>query len=175
MWDNQCIERAKNNYISQANSKQPIRFGLKIRASSFTSLWDSISYQVSKRPDARSIADSMEMLITQSAGGIREMSLCDDMILWCSMQLPLLADWKTLANRLGVQSAIPIVRDVVEASEKVSVILESWKMKYGPEATVLRLVGGIQLMDLQEVVDEFYKEFQVPRKVKVKKQKKVRC
>ena len=103
---------------------------------------------------------------------IRQMSLCDDMILWCSMQLPLLADWKTLAMRLGVQSAIPIVRDVVEASDKVSVILESWKMKYGSDATVLRLVGGIQMMDLQEVVDAFYREFQIPRKVKAKKQKK---
>ena len=71
MWDNQCIEKAKSNYICKADSREPIRFGLKIRASSFTSLWESISYQVTKRPDARSIADSMEMLITQSAGGIR--------------------------------------------------------------------------------------------------------
>ena len=42
------------------------------------------------------------------------------MILWCSLQLPLLADWKNLARRLGVQSVIPIVRDVIESSEKVS-------------------------------------------------------
>ena len=48
------------------------------------------------------------------------MELCDDMILWCSLQLPLLADWKNLARRLGVQSVIPIVRDVIESSEKVS-------------------------------------------------------
>ena len=62
-------------------------------------------------------------------------------------------------------------RDVIESSEKVSVILESWKLKYGDEATVVRLVSGIQMMDLQEVVDEFYREFQIPRKVKAKKQK----
>ena len=52
------------------------------------------------------------------------MELCDDMILWCSLQLPLLADWKNLARRLGVQSVIPIVRDVIESSEKVSTALE---------------------------------------------------
>ena len=52
------------------------------------------------------------------------MELCDDMILWCSLQLPLLADWKNLARRLGVQSVIPIVRDVIESSEKVSRALE---------------------------------------------------
>ena len=46
------------------------------------------------------------------------------MILWCSLQLPLLADWKNLARRLGVQSVIPIVRDVIESSEKVSRALE---------------------------------------------------
>ena len=51
------------------------------------------------------------------------MELCDDMILWCSLQLPLLADWKNLARRLGVQSVIPIVRDVIESSEKVSTAL----------------------------------------------------
>ena len=52
------------------------------------------------------------------------MELCDDMILWCSLQLPLLADWKNLARRLGVQSVIPIVRDVIESSEKVSRTLD---------------------------------------------------
>ena len=66
---------------------------------------------------------------------------------------------------------ISFFRDVIESSEKVSVILESWKLKYGDEATVVRLVSGIQMMDLQEVVDEFYREFQIPRKVKAKKQK----
>ena len=114
----------------------------------------------------------MDMLITQSSAGIRTMTLCDDMILWCSMQLPLLAAWQNLAMKLQVQSVIPIVRDVVESNEKVSVILESWKMKYGPEATVVRLVGGIQAMEMQAVVDEFYREFQIPRAVKAKKQKK---
>ena len=54
---------------------------------------------------------------------------------------------------------------------QVSCILESWKLKYGSEATVVRLVSGIQMMELQEVVDEFYKEFQIPRKVKAKKLK----
>ena len=172
MWDNQCIEKSKSNYINKAaNSKEPIRFGLKIRASSFTFLWDSLSYQPDRRPDAGRIGECVEMLITQASQGIREMELCDDMILWCSMQLPLLADWKSLARRLGVQSAIPIVRDVVESSEKVSVILESWKLKFGSEATVVRLVSGIQMMDLQEVVDEFYREFQIPRKVKAKRLK----
>ena len=173
MWDNQCIEKSKSNYISKANNKEPIRFGLKIRASSFTFLWDALSYQLDRRPDAARIGEGMEMLITQAGQGIREMELCDDMILWCSMQLPLLADWKNLARRLGVQSAIPIVRDVVESSEKVSVILESWKLKYGSDATVVRLVSGIQMMDLQEVVDEFYREFQIPRKVKAKRQKTI--
>ena len=172
MWDNQCIERAKSNYVSKPESKDPIRFGLKLRWSSFEFLWDALSYQVSKRPDAKKIAESMDMLITQSSEGIRTMTLCDDMILWCSMQIPLLAAWPNLAMKLQVQSVIPIVRDVVEPGEKVSVILESWKMKYGPEATVVRLVGGIQAMEMQAVVDEFYREFQIPRAVKAKKQKK---
>ena len=172
MWDNQSIEKSKSSYINNANNKEQIRFGLKIRWSSFTFLWDALSYQVDRRPDAEKICECCEMLITQSHGGIREMELCDDMILWCSLQLPLLADWKNFARRLGVQSVIPIVRDVIESSEKVSVILESWKLKYGPEATVVRLVSGIQMMDLQEVVDEFYREFQIPRKIKGKKQKK---
>ena len=172
MWDNATIEKSKSNYINKANNKEPIRFGLKIRWSSFTFLWDALSYQMEKRPDAGKIGECCEMLITQSSMGIREMELCDDMILWCSLQLPLLADWKNLARRLGVPSVIPIVRDVIESSEKVSVILESWKLKYGSDATVIGLVGGIQMMDLQEVVDEFYREFQIPRKVKNKKQKK---
>ena len=30
---------------------------------------------------------------------------------------------------------------------------------------------SLQMMELQEVVDEFYKEFQIPRKVKAKKLK----
>ena len=168
MWDNQGIERGKSNYVNKANDKEPVRFGLKIRWSSFTFLWDSLSYQVDKRPSAGRIGECCEMLITQSSQGIREMELCDDMILWCSLQLPLLADWKNFARRLGVQSVIPIVRDVIESSEKVSCILESWRLKYGSEASVVRLVGGIQMMDLQEVVDEFYREFQIPRKVKKK-------
>lgn len=171
MWDNQTIEKSKSNYINKAGNKEPIRFGLKIRWSSFTFLWDALSYQIERRPGADKICECCEMLITQSCMGIREMELCDDMILWCSLQLPLLADWKNFARRLGVQSVIPIVRDVIESSEKVSVILESWKLKYGDEATVVRLVSGIQMMDLQEVVDEFYREFQIPRKVKAKKQK----
>ena len=125
-------------------------------------------FQVDKRPTAGRIGECCEMLITQSSQGIRDMELCDDMILWCSLQLPLLADWKNFARRLGVQSVIPIVRDVIESSEKVSCILESWRLKYGSEASVVRLVGGIQMMDLQEVVDEFYREFQIPRKVKKK-------
>ena len=172
MWDNQGIEKGKSNYINKANNKEPVRFGLKIRWSSFTFLWDSLSYQVDKRPSAGRIGECCEMLITQSCQGIREMELCDDMILWCSLQLPLLADWKNFARRLGVQSVIPIVRDVIESSEKVSVILESWKLKYGSEASVVRLVSGIQMMDLQEVVDEFYREFQIPRKVKNKSKNK---
>ena len=46
------------------------------------------------------------------------------------------------------------------------------KVKYSTEATVVRLVGGIQAMEMQAVVDEFYREFQIPRAVKAKKQKK---
>ena len=62
------------------------------------------------------------------------MELCDDMILWCSLQLPLLANWKTLARRLGVQSVIPIVRDVIESSEKVSRALLVVLQKVSSEA-----------------------------------------
>ena len=35
---------------------------------------------------------------------------------------------------------------------KVSVILEAWKMKFGQEATVIRLVGGIQAMEMQVAI-----------------------
>ena len=36
-------------------------------------------------------------------------------------------------------------------------ILEAWKMKFGKDATVLRLVGGIQAMEMQVTVCD--KEF----------------
>ena len=36
-----------------------------------------------------------------------------------SMQISLLAAWQSLAQRLQVQSIIPIVRDIVEPGEKV--------------------------------------------------------
>ena len=51
MWDNQSIERSKSNYINNANNKEPVRFGLKIRWSSFTFLWDSLSYQVFRQSE----------------------------------------------------------------------------------------------------------------------------
>ena len=88
----------------------------------------------------------------------------------------------------------------------MSVILEAWKMTFGKDATVLRLVGGIQAMEMQvtggqaisgnclccclflggskqiisyylclnlflgkAVVDAFYREFQIPRKVNIDK------
>ena len=35
---------------------------------------------------------------------------------------------------------------------KVSVILEAWKMKFGQDATVIRLVGGIQAMEMQVMI-----------------------
>ena len=79
-----------------------------------------------------------EMLITQSSQGIREMELCDDMILWCSLQLPLLADWKNLARRLGVQSVIPIVRDVIESSEKVSTSASKSSIRSKSESSLSR-------------------------------------
>ena len=37
---------------------------------------------------------------------------------------------------------------------KVSVILEAWKMKFGQEATVIRLVGGIQAMEMQVMMHD---------------------
>ena len=37
-------------------------------------------------------------------------------------------------------------------------ILEAWKMKFGKDATVLRLVGGIQAMEMQ--VPGFDMQFQ---------------
>ena len=44
----------------------------------------------------------------------------------------------------------PSSDDVIyEQPLKVSVILEAWKMKFGKDATVLRLVGGIQAMEMQ--------------------------
>ena len=52
---------------------------------------------------------------------------------------------------------------------EVSVILESWKLKFGAGASVVRLVSAIQRLNMQEVVDEFYREFQIPRAVKTKK------
>ena len=102
------LEKAKSSYSSNAGNKDPIRFGLKLRASSFDFLWDALSYQTGKRPDAKTIAESMDMLITQSSSGIRTMTLCDDMILWCSMQIPLLSAWTNLAMKLQVQSVIPL-------------------------------------------------------------------
>ena len=37
---------------------------------------------------------------------------------------------------------------------KVSVILEAWKMKFGQDATVIRLVGGIQAMEMQVIMHD---------------------
>ena len=37
---------------------------------------------------------------------------------------------------------------------KVSVILEAWKMKFGQDATVIRLVGGIQAMEMQVILHD---------------------
>ena len=37
---------------------------------------------------------------------------------------------------------------------KVSVILEAWKMKFGQDATVIRLVGGIQAMEMQVMMHD---------------------
>ena len=42
-------------------------------------------------------------------------------------------------------------------------VLESWIVKYGAEATVATLVGAIQSLNLQNVVDAFYREFQIPK------------
>ena len=66
MWDSHCIDKAKTSYVSNAGKKQePIRFGLKIRSSSFEFLWDCLSYTIKKRPSAKSITDGLEMLVLQ--------------------------------------------------------------------------------------------------------------
>ncbi|XP_023320512.1 uncharacterized protein LOC111695423 [Eurytemora carolleeae] len=164
MWDSHCIEKAKLNYVDSVEKQEPIRFGLKIRWSSFEFLWDCLSYKSEHRPKAADLADGFQLLICQNTKTIRELPLTDDMIFWLSKQTSLLANWQPLASKLGVNSIVPIVRDVVSISgDRVSVVLEAWKVKYSKEANCSRLIAAIQGLQLQGVVDDFYREFQISK------------
>jgi len=164
MWDSHCIEKAKINYVDGVDKQEPIRFGLKIRWSSFEFLWDCLNYKPEHRPRAADLADGFQLIICQNTKTIREIPLTDDMIFWLSKQPQLLASWQSLAIRLGVISIVPIVRDCVTISgDRVSVILEAWKVKYSDSANLSRLIQAIQSLQLQPVVDGFYREFQISK------------
>ena len=59
--------------------------------------------------------------------------------------------WK---DRTFIFSNYVKVSVIVIVIVKVSVILEAWKMKFGRDATVIRLVGGIQAMEMQVMMSQ---------------------
>ena len=59
-------------------------------------------------------------------------------------------DWTFIFSNYVKVSVSAIVIVIV----KVSVILEAWKMKFGRDATVIRLVGGIQAMEMQVMMSQ---------------------